>query len=686
MLGPEAQRLDAFMTQRLASATRRDIWSSAERLLQHGPLSPSGAVGTTALALGYVQSGKTTSITALLAAAADARYRIVVALLGGTNLLLGQNRSRLEKALGIGERQDYVWVTESSPSGAAAARRIVDWVQRDRVVLVPVLKHAGRIKALTGCLSRLPSATDLPVLIVDDEADQASLNTQGEAAESKTYEAIRELREAVPRHLYVQYTATPYAPLLLEADDLLRPQFVEFLQPGPGYTGGREFFVDFADRVVRDVPSLEEQVAKNLPLALSGSLTKALGSFLAGAAMLLGQDRSATPVSMLVHSTQRNDVQARYHFLLDRQVRQWRNVVEEAKDLADLPGPVVDERAALVSRGATDVEDQLFLDRLRFVLREATLWLVNSTSDLNKVDWTVAPVHILVGGNKLDRGYTVEGLTVTYMNRPTTTQVDTLEQRARAFGYRRDQLPYCQFFASKRTVSALRDIVFTEYDLRAQLQDHVEAGGSVQSWAREVGLLLPQGMKPTRDAVVRALSSTLSGWHSVRRPDFSPRARASNADLVKQLGLLDAPPVAYGRLEHPTLHLPLRDVVEQLVGPWSVDSYSPTWRHDDVVQAMLRHPDQDGEVPVLLLGRPGEARVRRWDSAVGFVNLFQGRDNGPASGVTYPGDRAVPDIDEHPDRVALQVHVVQRRGDPAATEVLALAAYLGNRPIVRRTA
>lgn len=241
--GAEAERLDISMSGRMDQATRQQIWQSVDGILQHGPLSDDGAAGTTSLALGFVQSGKTTSITALIAAAADNGYKVVIALLGGTNLLLDQNRARLEKALGIGARQDYVWVTEGSPSGPAAAKRIADWLGRDRVVFVPVLKHAGRIRALSACLDRLRDG-QVPVLIVDDEADQASLNTQGMAAESRTYEALRELREAVPNHLYVQYTATPYAPLLLEADDLLSPEFVEFLQPGPGYTGGREFFVD----------------------------------------------------------------------------------------------------------------------------------------------------------------------------------------------------------------------------------------------------------------------------------------------------------------------------------------------------------------------------------------------------------------------------------------------------------
>jgi hypothetical protein len=681
--GPEADRLDHSMSGRMDAATRQQVWRSVDGILQHGPLAENGAAGTTSLALGFVQSGKTTSITALIAAGADNGYRVIVALLGGTNLLLDQNRARLEKALGIGARQDYVWVTEGSPSGPAAAKRIADWLQRDRVVFVPVLKHAGRIRALTGCLARLADA-QVPVLIVDDEADQASLNTQGMAAESKTYEALRELREAVPNHLYVQYTATPYAPLLLEADDLLSPQFVEFLQPGPGYTGGREFFVDFADRVVRDVPALDEQAPKNLPLELPGSLVKALGSFIVGAALLLTRDPAGAPVSMLVHSTQRNDVQARYHFLLERQIAAWRRAAEDAVCVEDLPDTMLTERAKLVGSGAEDADDDLLLDRVRLASRESTLWLVNSASALNKVDWTVAPLHILVGGNKLDRGYTVEGLTVTYMNRPTTTQVDTLEQRARAFGYRRDQLPYCQFFASKRTVKALRDIVYTEYDLRAQLQDHVESGGTVHSWAQEVGLLLPEGMKPTRAAVVQALSSALSGWHSLRRPVLDAEEMAHNDKLVTATGLREAPHVDYGRLAHRTIHLPLSEAVSSLVEPWAVESYSPSWRHADIVQALRRHPHQESLVPVVLLEEKGQPRLRRWDDAVGFVNLFQGRDNAPGpGGAFYPGDRAIPDVESNPDDVVIQVHHVARRDMPQ-TSLLTLAVYLGSRPIVRK--
>jgi hypothetical protein len=686
----ERARIDESLVARgLDASTRAGLWQSVDRILEHGPLSDTGDVGQTGLALGYVQSGKTTAITALVAAAADQGYRIVVALMGSTNLLLQQNQDRLLAALQLGAREDYVWVHMTNPSGITKAKEMANWLGRDRVILVPVLKNAGRIDALAGVLKHLDG--DIPVLIVDDEADQASLNTQvNQGAESRTYEAIGRLRDAAPNHLYVQFTATPYAPLLLQPDDHLRPDFVELLHPGPGYTGGREFFVDNSHIVVRPIPTLDEQRPRTLPTQLPKSLVEALASFVAGTALLLGADPSAAPVSMLVHSTQRNDVQARYHFLIQRLVQQWQTAALGAPSSAGLPAEILNERIRITALGATDLEDELFLDKVRYVLREATLWLVNSTSDINKVDWRVAPVHILIGGNKLDRGFTVEGLTVTYMNRPASDQLDTLEQRARAFGYRGDLLPYCQFFATPRTLKVLREIVDTEYDLRANLQDWLDAGNEVGAWAAEIGLLLPEGTRPTRQAVITTLArfNDRPGWHQLRRPSRNDIDVSSNWNLVRDLGLLDADARDYGRLSHPTLMLPLRQVVSDLLIPWHGIGVgtSPGWRHDELVDLLARLPDQEGDIPVLLMQHPdGGPRSRDWDSELGFVNLLQGPDLGqPAGRPWYPGDRAIGGVSSNPEQVVVQVHRVRSTQAGVVPDIFTLAVHAGRRQLVRK--
>ncbi len=685
-LGPESLRYDALLARRpphLSKEARDRIWASAEAILQHGP-GAGESESSLGLALGYVQSGKTTAFSALAALAADRGYGLVVAFLGGTRLLLDQNRSRLEVALGLDERSDYVWQTLLNPKGSAGGREVAEYLRRGRRVVLPVLKHAGRISDLGAALEGV-DLSEVRTLVVDDEADQASLNTRVSAGEqSKTYQAIAKVRAALGPHLYVQYTATPYAPLLLEPEDTLRPGFVELLHPGPGYTGGREFFVDNASRVVRVIPDLDEQPSRGLPTALPGSLVTAAAAFIAGAALLLASGTASPPISMLVHSTHKNDVQQRYHYLLERKMKAWRKAVEGG----DLPQEVAGERARLVQAGAADVSDERFMALLAVALSEATLWLVNSASAVSKVDWRSAPVHILVGGNKLDRGFTVEGLTVTYMNRPTSPQVDTLEQRARAFGYRQDLLPYCQFFATARTVESLRGTVYTEYDLRSQLRDWLEAGGDVSGWAEQVGLMLPPGTKPTRDAVLLGAAERFNStatWYQLRRPDLAALALSANEALVAELGLLAAPRTRFGHNSHRVLDtLSLAEVRGRLLEPWVLSSYSPGWHRERIEAHLARHPHQHTSVRVVYLERPdGQPRDRGWDPELGLSNLLQGPDPVRRADSFYPGDRALFDHEQDPLSVEVQVHRVKPRGLQA--EVLTLAVYLGDRVAVRRS-
>lgn len=687
--GFESTRLDEILAQKIDGDTRRRLWTSVREILGHGVDAAGVAIPSTGLALGYVQSGKTTAMTALMAAAADAGYQVIVAFLGSTNILLDQNSHRIYAALGIETRSDYRWISMRNPGGPRGTRDLRDWLAKGRIALLPMLKHSGRIQALSAVVSRaVPPGTR--VLIVDDEADQASLNTKVNAAEeSRIYASLSALRQVLPAHLYVQYTATPYAPLLLEPKDHLMPTFVSFLHPGPSYTGGREFFVDHERQVIRPIPTLDEQPPKTLPTDLPKSLVLALANFIVGASTLLEGDIAKAPISMLVHSTQRNDVQARYFFLLERLLRRWRNEALKAPAFDQLPPELRAEREKLTQAGGKKVDDSRLLSKVRYVLGETKPWLINSTSDVKKIDWNLSPCHILVGGNKLDRGFTVEGLTVTYMNRATTEQVDTLEQRARAFGYRADLLPYCQFFATPRTLKVLKDIVFTEYDLRARLQDWLATGGSVEAWAHEVGLMLPPGMRPTRENVIHAMNSfnVTSRWHSLRRPSLDPSARRKNLDLVTGLGVDKSEPADYGRLKHRTTSAPLNRVIESL-RRWEFSSYSPDWRHQDILSFLERQENLERDVPVLLLesaNASGEPRERDWDEQTGFVNLFQGKDVRPVPGKPfYPGDRAIPALDQDPSKLVLQIHHVRPGSMPQVKDLYTLAVHLGDKANVRR--
>lgn len=680
----EVDIVDKHLASTLGVEERKKIWKSAVDILQ----SKSELKSRTGLALGYVQSGKTTQMIALTAAAYDAGYRIVVALLGSTNLLLEQNERRFLDTLKVNSRNDFRWISVRNPKGRSDRGKIAENLEKGRVIFIPVLKHTKRITNLAELLGEL-SIEDFPVLILDDEADQHSLNPKvNDDEEGKVYESIGKLRSSCPKHLYVQFTATPYAQLLLEPDDQLSPDFVEFLHPGQGYIGGREFFIDYADTVLRVIPALDEQPARGNVFELPRSLVTATANFIAGAALLLVNDPTAKCISMLVHSTHRNPVQESYLFLLKRLLTKWKEV-----SIQDIPDEIVSERKTLVQAGAKDIEDSEFETKVKYVLNEVILWLLNSVSDVKKVNWNEGPIHILVGGNKLDRGFTVEGLTVTYMNRPHSDQIDTLEQRARAFGYRGDLLPYCQFFATKRSIRILRGIVHTEYDLRSRLADWILAGESPKTFSKEIGLLLPKGTRPTRANVHKAISAFNNGpgWHSLKKPSMSPSQIAHNERLVSAIGLRNAPRTDWGRISHRTLRINSSVVFENLLKPWQWDGFSPGWEHEHILQLFesLGPKNDEGTDPLVTvtfmqLENQDSPRTRDWSPETGFVNLFQGKDNGYVDGELnkYPGDNKIPLIREGEETIAVQVHRIKPK-NVDLTEVLTLAVYLGNKQIVK---
>jgi hypothetical protein len=373
-------------------------------------------------------------------------------------------------------------------------------------------------------------------------------------------------------------------------------------------------------------------------------------------------------------------------------LRNWREGI--SSDYSQIPELIQSERARLVSNGAKDISDALFLEKVEYVLKEAILWLVNSASDVKKINWLEGPIHILVGGNKLDRGFTVEGLTVTYMNRPTSDQIDTLEQRARAFGYRNDLLPYCQFFATLATVRMLRGIVHTEYDLRGRLDDWIALGNSPKDWSREIGLLLPLGGKPTRSAVIKAITTFNNGggWHQLRMPSLKIEHLTRNKELVASLGILDADREYFGRIHHRTIEIDSTELFEKFLKKWQWDGFSPGWEHEHILQLFEslgpRHVSNKNElIKVTLMQYENEdlPREREWRLDTGFVNLFQGKDAGFEPGITpdkYPGDRLVPNIEENRNSLAVQIHRIAPKG-VEVEELFTLAIYLGDAKIVK---
>jgi Z1 domain len=374
---------------------------------------PTGTeVARTGLVCGYVQSGKTASMTAVSALAKDNGYRIIVLIAGVTTNLVSQNRDRLETHLRAAS-PEWAWLMLTNPRPGRNAPELQALLQEwrsehyedadRRTLCISVMKNHSHLRNLANLLVRF-DLTNIPAIVFDDEADQASLNTRPtDPVASATYRQITDLRAALPHHTYLQYTATPQAPLLITRIDSLSADFAELLSPGERYTGGHEFF-DPPNSRVDIIPQNEIYQDGNLPVEPPESLISAMQVFFIGVAA--GRLRpTRTHRSMLIHPSKATATHGHYY--------NWANALKVAwhRVLLDVNEPDRDELIQEFRRAHGDIArtcqdlvpfDQI-LTRLPLAINQTTVTLVNSV-DGREVPWQNGYSHILVGGGKIGEG------------------------------------------------------------------------------------------------------------------------------------------------------------------------------------------------------------------------------------------------------------------------------------------
>jgi hypothetical protein len=473
----------------------------------------------TGLVVGYVQSGKTLSFETVISLARDNGYGIVIVLSGTKNNLREQSEERLCKDLGIDEGDD-AWYHRSNPStdgdAAQIENKLTAWKKhpkKKRAVLITVLKQWQQLEKLAELLAGL-NIKNIPTLVIDDEGDQASLDTKaakkraGDAGPdefSTTYDRILQLRSALPHHSFLQYTATPQANLLLARTDILNPSFAELVTPGPSYTGGKDFFQGSAN-LTEVIPPGEVPSSNNVLTAPPKTLLSALRYFLLVAAHHAitrerGRDRNR---SMMIHPSAWTQSHKEYKTWVDRALKPLVDSVEKQlpKNETEVAKKFRREYDSLKKSFPTIKPlRELLAAMVDEVFADLNTVEVNGTPDAEKkIKWKQTRYWILVGGAKLDRGYTVEGLCVTYMPRPLggSGAADTLQQRARFFGYKRDFLGLCRVFLQQDVRDAFAEYVEHEEFVRSALE--ASRGKPLSEWRRD--FVLTAMLRPTRPSVV----------------------------------------------------------------------------------------------------------------------------------------------------------------------------------------
>ena len=495
----------------------------------HDPNSDS-PYSEAGLVLGFVQSGKTQSFTTVAALARDNGFGMVIVLAGVSNLLKSQSIERLIDDLGL-KRYSKHWKDFENPGisangkfsseGQKVKERIQSWNENhDRPsLLITILKQGTRIDNLQRLLSG-SDLSDMPVLIIDDESDQATPNTRAkenlsaEAKEafedeksSRIHNSVKELRATLPKHTYLQYTATPQANLLAAKSDVLSPEFARILTPGDDYVGGLKLFSgDGLASHVRIIPETETINPNTMPDEVPPSLLEALRSFWLGCSIQLyiqnHLDLEPTTKSMMIQVSQKTLPHNTFYVWANANKNHWKKILKNPA--AGSYKELIEEFKITHTDLSTTLSDIPAFDELISylvdALDETNIIIVNSTQDaVNKVEWHKDPFWILIGGMKLDRGFTVRGITTTYMPRALTQNADTLQQRARFFGYHLKYLGLIRIYLSSSTRDAFIKYVEHETAIRNSLVAY--QGKPLRDWKRKF-ILDPIFRNATRPSVV----------------------------------------------------------------------------------------------------------------------------------------------------------------------------------------
>jgi hypothetical protein len=665
----------------------------------------------TGIVIGYVQSGKTLSFTTLTALARDNNYQIVIVIAGVSTNLVNQSTNRLSNDLRLNTRFDRKWTLLQNPSRTQDAEIIetalAQWADptfpkdRCRTLLITVMKNTSHLNNLVGILQG-QNLQGVPTLIIDDEGDQASLNTrarwaarQGIEVENLTenqvstiYRRISALRSVFTHHTFLQYTATPQANLFINIMDRLSPNFIRLLTPGEEYTGGIEFFRNNPNLIV-EIPANEISTSNNQLFEIPESLKSALRIYFLG--VVAGEiNKDQRNRTMLVHPSRLQGDHSDYTNWIRNTCNSWQRLLSGSDD---------EDRQELLNEFQTSYNQlqqtvpnlQSFADltgtNLIHAIRYTQIVEVNSRNgETPQIPWNDSYSWILVGGQSMDRGFTVEGLTVTYMPRNIGTgNVDTIQQRARFFGYKRNYLGFCRVFLDQVTIDSYNFIIAHEEDVRNRLLEFDLNNRHLNDWDREA--VLDQMLNLTRRNVIYDdLDRDTFGndWFRINAPHDTEELIVANRNSLFAFLQTNSTKFAQdaghpNRTEeqkHLVGRFTIKDCLEHLLNKlrYTRESDSATYSSlRGILKSYIEeHPDEECLVYLMSANTIDNwtGRTRRLDRNQEIQQLFQGKN--PRTGeVIYPGDSEI----KEDNLLTIQIHLLNIR-DTDFTRVPTLAIWI----------
>jgi hypothetical protein len=573
------QRYSTWLEREISAPAVEKLDKTTDEILDFlADPKADGGFNRRGLVVGHVQSGKTSNYTALVAKSADAGYKLIIVLAGMHNNLRSQTQIRLEEGFlgyetplshdsvipfGVGTIDSDIELApacfttrlEKGDFNVAVANNLANRPE-ERPWLFVVKKHPKVLKRLLTWIRRhVADATDenqrqyvskLPLLIIDDEADHASVDTGEQIHYSdgtldedyqpkKINAGIRRILNSFSKAAYVGYTATPFANIFIhqknktreEGDDLFPSAFIKNLSAPSNYIGPAKVFGLFGEEgriggfpVIRPIAyDQRSEEFQWMPLKhkkehqpLCGgvddfpqSLKEAVNSFFLTCAVRYLRGQEDKHSSMLIHVTRFNFVQEAVYNQVEKYASQVKQrityridgdkIISDLKDLWDQDFVPTHADFELIASKDKYLElsklfpkwEEVFAILPR-VLADITVRMINGSAK-DALDYATHSEKglkvIAIGGDKLSRGLTLEGLCVSYFIR-TSKMYDTLMQMGRWFGYRPGYIDLCRLYITEELIDWFSDITDAAEELREEFDLMVENGGTPRDYGLKV--------------------------------------------------------------------------------------------------------------------------------------------------------------------------------------------------------
>ncbi len=506
------------------------------------------------MVVGNVQSGKTANYIGLINKATDVGYKMIIVIAGVQNTLRAQTQLRIDqgyigrdsadfieknkrKVIGVGKTKakkvvySYTSSVSNGDFNKNIATRLNVPIHGESPTVVVIKKNKSILENLILWLEGFaqangyvdPKIVDVPLLVIDDEADNASVNSGTQLDVKTINRLIRTLLNLFTRSCYIGYTATPYANLFIPADwsddlrtdingsdllvgeDLFPRDFIINIPAPSNHFGGPQLFGlkhtylgGYSEglnliRMVNDgspyfPQKINRENEKKLPTELPLSLKEAIQTFILTCAIRRVRDQKKSHNSMLIHVSLRVKWIDRIARLVDEIVRDYIRQIKSKQgqllqnikrlfkeDFIKTTVSVLEnmsyEDRRIKKHNWAEVERELYhaaskID-VRAVHGEKRIQNLeyDKIQEINYRDYEKGLSVIAVGGNKLSRGITLEGLSVSYFLR-TSRMYDSLMQMGRWFGYRPGYVDLCRLYTTDTLASWFQHITLATEEMK----------------------------------------------------------------------------------------------------------------------------------------------------------------------------------------------------------------------------